>query len=791
MNTLLRFICNLLMIPASFSYYSPISKWVKNAGSHVFFQNMAANVKWKLIRKRGLSRALVGKPYALATACLRLGSMSEAWTRIYKTSTPSLAERFLSIIQETEDVELSPQWVRIPAEWRYKNCGAGVSNQLYTGSSSLSPDFRPIYASPAPITIPDVENEIGVVIPVYNGKQHLEVLLPSLFRNTKINHKFIFVNDCSPDTTVLPWLKLQCEGRSDCLILENETNLGFPATVNNGAEHCKGHFVILNTDTEVPSDWLERLMAPIWNSPQVASVTPFSDAATIFSFPLDHQDDANQLFLKHFGLEKIDQVMRENATPASCMHAPTGTGFCMAINREVWNQIGGLDAETFGKGYGEENDWCQRAIKAGYQNILNPNLYVAHYHGGSFESDKKKMLMASAAQKISLKHPKYHEDVRAFIAADPWKGIRAASIIRLLMCEQCSHPLYLTFAWGGGATEYLKSRLQDDLATGECPLVLTYDRRENEYNLDLYFNSFHFTFKNISRDLLLTSEFRSINTIYINHLATWDATNNFHDTTQWVLTLKRHLHCRLVHLAHDHFPLCPGITMLTKGLNLCPLQANECDCSQCPEVNPLWQNSTLSLNSWRDNWGALLLCCDEVRCFSNSTANYFKRHFTGLDNKVTIVPHARQLISAKKLTPCTEQLNICVVGAINEIKGSRIVSEVARLLEKSHPEATIFIIGEWYGAELRPNMKLVPRYDKKHLLDILHYVKATLCLFPSICPETFSYVISELMELEAPIISFNLGAQGERLVNYPKAVLVGEISPNAIVDAIETQLISQ
>ena len=41
----------------------------------------------------------------------------------------------------------------------------------------------------------------------------------------------------------------------------------------------------------------------------------------------------------------------------------------MGMNRNVINEIGFLDEESFGKGFGEENDWCQRAAKKYYYNL--------------------------------------------------------------------------------------------------------------------------------------------------------------------------------------------------------------------------------------------------------------------------------------------------------------------------------------------------------------------------------------------------------------------------------------
>jgi glycosyltransferase involved in cell wall biosynthesis len=52
-------------------------------------------------------------------------------------------------------------------------------------------------------------------------------------------------------------------------------------------------------------------------------------------------------------------------------------------------------------------------------------------------------------------------------------------------------------------------------------------------------------------------------------------------------------------------------------------------------------------------------------------------------------------------------------------------------------------------------------------------------LFPSIWPETFSYVVAEMIALGLPIVAFDLGAPAERLRTYPNARLCAEVSAEA------------
>src|SRR5262249_53538978 len=153
-------------------------------------------------------------------------------------------------------------------------------------------------------------------------------------------------------------------------LIRNEVNLGFVSTCNRAVKLARNHFVILNTDVELPPKWLERLMAPIYANPNVASVTPFTNAGTICSFP-NFVCDNN--LLNGWTVDEIDHFFAQLAEPSS-INMPTGIGFCMAFNRHVVEKIGMFDHEMFESGYGEENDWCMRASMRGFVHRMATNL---------------------------------------------------------------------------------------------------------------------------------------------------------------------------------------------------------------------------------------------------------------------------------------------------------------------------------------------------------------------------------------------------------------------------------
>ena len=62
----------------------------------------------------------------------------------------------------------------------------------------------------------------------------------------------------------------------------------------------------------------------------------------------------------------------------------TGVGFCMYVTRQALDLCGLLDEETFGRGYGEEVDFCLRASRLGLRHLVEDSTFVYHRGGVSF-----------------------------------------------------------------------------------------------------------------------------------------------------------------------------------------------------------------------------------------------------------------------------------------------------------------------------------------------------------------------------------------------------------------------
>ena len=99
---------------------------------------------------------------------------------------------------------------------------------------------------------------ISVIVPVYNGERFIGRCLRSLLHQTlsKEKYEIIVINDASKDKTSYA-LQLFKE---DIKIINNEKNLGLPASLNKGIISSRANFIVrVDSDDYVSIHFLEIL----------------------------------------------------------------------------------------------------------------------------------------------------------------------------------------------------------------------------------------------------------------------------------------------------------------------------------------------------------------------------------------------------------------------------------------------------------------------------------------------------------------------------------------------------
>ena len=242
---------------------------------------------------------------------------------------------------------------------------------------------------------------VDVVVPVYQGRaETLRCLYSVLAASCTTSFELVVIDDAGPDAELNEDLE-RLSSRGLFTLMTNSQNLGFVYTVNRGmALHPKRDVVLLNSDTEVFDGWLDRLRRTAQRHRRTGTVTPLSNNATICSYPRFLQDNPFPLELSY---AEID-ALTASVNIGIAVEAPTGIGFCLYIKRAALKEVGPFDQVSFGRGYGEENDFCQRAIRKGWLNMIAADVFVHHWGSASFRGEKAKRMQV-ALKTLDRLHP--------------------------------------------------------------------------------------------------------------------------------------------------------------------------------------------------------------------------------------------------------------------------------------------------------------------------------------------------------------------------------------------------
>lgn len=248
-----------------------------------------------------------------------------------------------------------------------------------------------------------MNSRIDVVVPVYRDvaltRQCLESVLT--LSGARLG-RLIVVDDAGPE----PAMRSMLEGLRDqepaVRLLVNSRNEGFVRSCNRGLAVAAGDVVILNSDTRVTAGWLDELAAAL-EDPLVAAACPLSNNGTLCSIPhWGRSTPVEAVDARTLGTEAIDRFT----------DLPTGVGFCMLMRGTVLAAVGPFD-ELYGRGYNEENDWCQRVRAAGYRVVRANRAFVFHHGEVSFAGAKAE-LDRHNARRLVARYTNYLQDNRCF-----------------------------------------------------------------------------------------------------------------------------------------------------------------------------------------------------------------------------------------------------------------------------------------------------------------------------------------------------------------------------------------
>jgi len=630
-------------------------------------------------------------------------------------------------------------------------------------------------------SLPALPERIDVLIPIYNGFEFLAPLFDSLECAHSTPFRLLVCNDASTDERVQPWLEQRLQDFPDAILLCNENNLGFIGTVNRLFAQVMNDFVLLNSDVQVPPFWLERLFAPMLANSQVASVTPFTNAGAICSFPQFFIDNELPQGLNALAVDTVLARLKD----VTAIEISSGVGFCMAIRWEVAKRIGLFDP-IFGKGYREENDWCARAKALGYQHVLAPNLFVYHKHGGSFPSQERQMLADRNEAILRARYPGLFDYYEDFIRRDPIRPLRDFLYL-MVLAKQADRPALVIIdnAIEGGAYAYSRELIANTLESGTPVLHLLDDFRTSELRAEWMSST--------ERSVLNFSDYAAWGRVISGIQAGSILINNLYSFRQpmaflhWLTDQSDIGNVPISIALHDFFMLCPSLFLIDSERNYCGLP-DSATCHDCFSRLPIdFSVGADSIAEWRATWKKALAMIDSIVAFSNSTRDLFIRIYPEYAEKVVVQPHSMARFRHHSISvDLNKPLHIGVVGSIGWQKGWNIVKQLCEEIDSRRLPYRVTVIGAMVPNFSADCLNVTGRYERTALASAIEQSGANIFLFPSIWPETFSYVAHELMACGVPLCCFNLGAPAEAVANYSTGLLLDyQASPAMLLEQME------
>ena len=653
-------------------------------------------------------------------------------------------------------------------------------------AAAAAPALRADAPVPAhPVGADGRKRAVTIVLPVRDDAAGVLACLDTLLATLPAAARVVVVDDASSDPAIIAALDALRQRRRIAL-LRHPAALGFAAAANAGIRAVNGRdVVVLSSDILLPPNWLQRLREAAYLSRDIGTVTPLSNDAAMLSYP--GPADTNQR-PDQATTTRLDQAA-QRANGATVIDVPTGIRFCLYLRRDCLNAVGGLRADLFAQGQGEETDFCLRARRLGWRNVALTGLFVGQRGGTAFTGDAAP-LRARNSRILEQLHPGYQDLNRAFLALDPLADARRR--IDLYRWRQdhraCRRSaILITHDDGGGVEQRLLHAINLHLTAGRRAIVLrpavtasgapavavrdgtTGDCRNLVYAMPRELPA-----------LLRLLRAAQPEIIEAHHLAGYPAA--IYDlVTKLRVPYDAHI--------HDYAWFCPRVSLVGAHDRYCG-EPELPGCETCIADNGHFLQQDIPVDALRRRSAAFLSAARRVVVPSEDTGIRMRRHFAGL--ATTLVAHeddAALAVStvAPRLTrgaPRHSRPGVCVVGGIGVHKGYDILLACARDAARRDLDLEFIVVGHTIDdARMLATGRVfvTGRFDPNEALELISQQNTRLGFVPSICPETWCLSLGEIWRAGLRAAAFDIGAPAERIRRTGRGILLPlGLSPSAI-----------
>lgn len=486
---------------------------------------------------------------------------------------------------------------------------------------------------------------VDIIIPIYNAYDDLCKCLQSVYRYTDLEeNRLILINDNSSDIRIQPYLNNQAN--KNIIVIHNKENRGFSNNINLGIDQSKERDVILlNSDTIVTKNWVEKIVECAYSDRAIGTVTPLSNNATLCSVPNFCEENS---LPEGMNVDQVAAIVEE----CSLKKYPRITvahGFCMLIKREVIDLIGNFDAKTFGRGYGEENDFCSRAEQMGYIHVMCDDTYIYHSGTKSFISEEKAAYIKEHDRILNERYPQQMHNNAVHCQENPNGWVGRNIEFHLDIWNGRKNILYLLqsdFREGAddnvGGTQLHVKHLTMGLRKEMNIFVAARDREylqvtaytdNNEYMFRFYVGGQ--SIYPIPRNRMFFELFEAIldgfkiDLVHVHHTST---------TSLDIYYAAEKLKIPVIYTIHDFYYVCPNVKLLDANGRVC-IGKKDKECKNClkKKLNLCEENDYISM--WNVYHKEALGICKVIIAPSLNAKEILSGFYPEYDDKIHVIEH--------------------------------------------------------------------------------------------------------------------------------------------------------
>ncbi len=622
-----------------------------------------------------------------------------------------------------------------------------------------------------------------IVIPVHGGTASVLACLASVLACLTLPSHVIVVDDASADPDLVDALDRLARGKRIRLI-RNRRNQGFSASANAGISAASGRDVILlNSDTLVAPGWADDLRAAAYGAPDIGTVTPLSNDATILSYP--SATGGNPVPDLRETTRLAGLARRVNG--GTVVDIPVGVGFCLYMRRDCLDTVGLLRADIFAQGYGEENDFCLRARHLGWRHVAAPGVFVAHVGGQSFGTAASH-LQARNTNLLERIHPGYAGLIQRHATADPLAPARRRLDLARWRADRTRggvSTIIITHNEGGGVERQVGVSVARHRAAGRRAVVLRPGILPHGGRCVVISDGTADGFPNLR--YAMPAELPALLRLLARERPHEVELHHMVGHHKAILDLIADLGVPYDLHVHDYAWLCGRVALVGPENRYCG-EPDVVRCEACVADAGSLIDEDITVADLRARSAWLLAGARQVIVPSEDTAARIGRHFPA--TRATVAPHEDDAAIAAPGLPATigMQCRVCVVGAIGIHKGYQVVLDCARDAAERRLPREFVVVGHTIDdrrLQATGRVFITGRFTPEEAVELIKAQNATLALLPSIWPETWCFSLAEAWRAGLRVAAFDIGAPAERIRRTGRGFLLPlGLKPDAINNAL-------